>query len=79
LIGQALGKDVAEWILDRFAPNSPFWAFPLVADSDLRMVHRVGGEDAERKSTIWVASFAVWTVVLTVLSLRIFNRQEVGS
>jgi ABC-type transport system involved in multi-copper enzyme maturation permease subunit len=74
LLGEALGKESAEWVIDRLATNSPFWAYEIAADRDLHFRHRV--PDVK---TIWYWAFAGWAVVLSVFSLRVFQRQEVGS
>ncbi len=73
LLGEVLGKEARDWLLDRFAPNSPMWAFTLVADDDLIIFGKREAKD------VWIWAFAVWSVALSAFSLRIFNRQEIGS
>lgn len=73
LLGEVLGKEARDWLLDRFAPNAPMWAFTLVADDELIMFGKRDSKD------VWIWAFAVWSIVLSAFSLRIFNRQEIGS
>jgi hypothetical protein len=79
LLGHVLGVESRDMILDRWAPRSPSWAFPLVAKGDLKTVARLQGEDVDQKSSIWIWSFIVWFTLMSAFSLRIFNRQEIGS
>lgn len=72
LLGEILGKESRDWLLDRFGPNAPFWSYYLVADE--KLMFRKG-----EIKTVWYYAFAVWTIVLSVFSLRVFNRQEIGA
>jgi ABC-type transport system involved in multi-copper enzyme maturation permease subunit len=74
LMGEVLGKETRDWILDRLATNAPFFMPQIVADRSLFHFF----ERPEWKN-VWLWSFGVWVVFLWVISLRIFNRQEVGS
>jgi ABC-type transport system involved in multi-copper enzyme maturation permease subunit len=73
LMGEVVGKDAMNWIVDRLATNAPFWSYDLFADEKLFTWRH------PEKKNIYFYAFAVWTVVLSVLSVRIFNRQEIGS
>jgi ABC-type transport system involved in multi-copper enzyme maturation permease subunit len=73
LMGEVLGKETRDWILDRLATNAPFFLPQFVGDKSLFFFQKTETKD------VWLWSFGVWFVVLWVLSLRIFNRQEVGS
>jgi hypothetical protein len=79
LMGAVFGDETRDWILDRFAPRSPFWAFPLVADKDLVGLSQFRGHAATEWKMVWIYAFGVWSVVLAVFSLRVFNRQEIGA
>lgn len=79
IMGEVFGKESRDLVLDRWAPRSPSWAFPLVARGVFRNPELMRGLDAEKMSTIWVASFIVWFTLMSAFSLRIFNRQEIGS
>lgn len=74
LMGEVLGNDTRDWILDRLATNAPFFAPQILGDKDLFFFRK-----APEWKTVWLYSFAAWIFVLSVFSLRIFNRQEVGS
>lgn len=74
LMGEVLGEEAMKWVVDRLATNAPFWAWDMFADRDLTFRRR----PPEWKN-LYVYAFAVWTLFLSVLSLRIFQRQEVGS
>jgi ABC-type transport system involved in multi-copper enzyme maturation permease subunit len=78
LLREVVGKESADWLMDRLATRSPMWAFPLFAGGDLQMVARPFGDEDSGKN-IWIYAFAVWTIVLSVFSIRIFNRQEIGA
>lgn len=73
LMGEVLGKETRDWILDRFAPNAPFWSYELLADKDLFFFAK------KEAKNVWYYAFAAWTIVLSVFSLRVFNRQEIGA
>ncbi len=75
LLGQVIGDESMSWVVDRLATNSPIWAYSLFADKQLY----APWEHAPVWKNIYLYSFAVWTVVLSVLSVRIFNRQEIGA
>jgi ABC-type transport system involved in multi-copper enzyme maturation permease subunit len=74
-----MGIETRDLILDRWSPLFPSKAFSLVAKGPYRTMALIQGIDADKKGTLWMLSFAVWFVVMSVLSLRIFNRQEIGS
>jgi ABC-type transport system involved in multi-copper enzyme maturation permease subunit len=73
VMGAIVGNEAMEWIRDRLATNSPFWAYDLLADKQLSFWHKPHWKN------IYLYAFTAWTVVLSVLSVRIFNRQEIGS
>jgi ABC-type transport system involved in multi-copper enzyme maturation permease subunit len=79
LMGAVFGHETRDWILDRFAPRSPFWAFPLVGDKDLVGLTQMLRGSVTKWKTVWIYAFGFWSVVLAVFSLRIFNRQEIGA
>jgi ABC-type transport system involved in multi-copper enzyme maturation permease subunit len=74
LMGMLLGDETRDWIMDRLATRSPFWAFPLTADKSLFVINRF-----EEWKEVWLWAYGVTFAALTALSLRVFNRQEVGS
>jgi hypothetical protein len=73
VMGAIVGNEAMEWIRDRLATNSPFWAYDLLADKQMSFWHKPHWKN------IYLYAFTAWTVVLSVLSVRIFNRQEIGS
>lgn len=73
LLRWVFGDEAYSYIVDRLATNSPFWSYELFADADL---FRFGRPEPKN---IFIYAWAVWMVVLSVISLRIFNRQEIGA
>jgi hypothetical protein len=73
LLGEVLGKEARDTFLDCFAPNSPMWAYTLVADSDLIIFGKRESKD------IWVWAFVIWSIALSAFALFTFNKQEIGS
>lgn len=73
LMGEVFGNETRDWILDRLPTRLPFWAAPLVADQHFLIFDR----EKDWKE-VWLYAFGIWTVMLTVFSLRVFNRQEIG-
>ncbi len=73
LMRQVLGQDTMSFIVDRLATNSPFWSYDLFADDDL-FLYKL----PPRKNVFYYA-FVAWFIVLSVVSLRIFNRQEIST
>ena len=75
LVGLALDdKEAMKWILDRLGTNSPYWAWDMFADKTLSFRREV----PESKS-VWIWAFSAWFVGLWAFTLRVFNRQEIGS
>jgi len=74
LLESMFGAEVKNWILDRLATNSPFFLPPMVGDPDLFWPVKAPGWNY-----IHIYSLVVWMVALLGFSLRVFNRQEVGS
>jgi ABC-type transport system involved in multi-copper enzyme maturation permease subunit len=76
LIGEVFGEETKRWIMDRLATRSPFWAASIVLDQNFLLFAR---SEMTQWKTVWLYAFAVWTVVLTLFSLRVFSRQEIGT
>jgi ABC-type transport system involved in multi-copper enzyme maturation permease subunit len=74
LLGEVFGQQTRDWLLDRLGTRSPFWAYPLTLHKDLNFMNKV-----EEPKDVWIYAYFVWMFVLGFFSIRIFNRQEIGS
>ena len=74
LLKNVLGEAKGRWFDDCFAPNCASWWYTIAADKDLMPMAR----DAAVPDA-WMIAFAIWSAVLIVFSLWVFNRQEIGS
>ena len=80
LIGEIIGKEPQDWLLNHLGTNAPFWAFEIFIDPSLTTpIDAVESHKSHEIHRLWIYVSVSWFVLLAVISQFIFTKQEISS